>query len=332
MEKYSPQHPAQVRRQSLSQYESIYDGYANARRSLYPYEVAPWEEREPYNIWEDMAGRLNSVGPTRIVDIGSNDGYFHSILRHKGFAGEYVGIDKEGKDLPAVEYIAKLGFPGMGIRFIEGDGEDLKEVIEDNSTPAAATAFVPYHVGKPGKLLSELHRILEPDGIGLVASRNETNQQDIWEIARVVAHSHGFAFPQEVSGKDNFIPGVPITNVSVYSHFNVKQTEQALKSSKKFKIVYRHLQESELWIPTDTETGLDDIERAIESLLPYTIRIKDGEDATKDDVAVMANYVQTIMRGYFVAMGEKTRSQYNLDRPYYKSYVSQAFFIVRARK
>ncbi len=123
---YSPQPPREVRRQSERQYESIWEAHADARRALYPYEVPPWENREPYNMWEDMADRLDPSSSAKIIDLGTNDGYLYKVLRHKGFAGKFIGIDIEGRDLPAVNYLIKHQFPDADVEFLQ---EQLQPIL-----------------------------------------------------------------------------------------------------------------------------------------------------------------------------------------------------------
>jgi SAM-dependent methyltransferase len=328
---YSPQHPEDVRRQSSSQYESIWHGYADARRALYPYEVSPWENREPYNIWEDMADHLNPETATKIVDIGTNDGYFHGILRHKGFKGEFIGIDIEGKDLPIVEHIAKQRYRQYETNFLVGDAQNLRTVIETSSTPRATAGFLVYHVPKPGKVISEMHRILEPDGIGVVSTRGIANQLDTWQVAGVVAHSNGFAFPQELYAPGQFKSGVPVERISVYSHFGIEQTRSALASSPKFQLVHEHIQDRDLWIKADN-VGFYNYSRAIESLLPYTVNIDTGRRPTEDDLSIMENYILSTVKLHFYDQAERNRQNYDLSDAYYKSHVNQAFFVVKAVK
>jgi len=331
-EKFSPQKLSDVRKQRKNQYENIWNGYANARRTLYPYEVPPWEDRQPYNIWEDIADHLDPANAKEIVEFGANDGYFHSILRYRGFQGSYLGIDIEGNDLPASEFIARQRFPGVDVRFIQGDAQDLRGILANNSFAYAAANFITYHAERPGRVLSELHRILEPGGTGAVSSRNVTNQKDTWEVARWVAHSHGFAFPQELSTDGKFIPAVPVSRLSVYSHFDIDETRRSLENSKKFRIRHQHVQDDDLWIPTDNERGLDDLGSAVESLLPYTINMKDRSEPNPNDMAEMHDFIHQHMSHYFIASGLKNQQERDLPRPYHISHVTQGFFIVEAIK
>jgi len=342
-ERYSPYRPNTVRDLSESQYENIWEGQADARRSLYPYEVPPWEERQPYNIWEDMAEQLDLPNITKIVEFGTNDGYFHSILRHKGFAGSFIGIDIEGKDLPAIEliareHIARLGIEGAGAHFIQGDVQNLSGIIESDSTPVVAANFVTYHTDNPKRVLSELYRILEKDGLGLISSRNVNNQKDIWEVARWVAHSHGFAFTQELSANRKskavkFIRNVPTSTISVYSHFDIDRTREYLNSnSRKLKILHEHVQDTNLWVPTDKETGIFDLCRAVESLLPYTRSIKSYTRPSAEDMQLMHDWIFEHMWHYFYSSGQKNQHEYDLERPYHISHAAQGYFLVQAIK
>jgi len=330
-ERYSPHRPLDVRRQSSTQYENIWHGYADARRALYPYEVEPGENRQPYNIWEDMADHLDPQNATKIIDIGTNDGYFHSILRHKGFKGEFIGIDIEGKDLPAVEAIAHHRFPGYNTQFIKGDAQNLKGVIETSSTPRAVAGFLPYHVPKPSKIFSEMHRILEPGGVGEVSTRDIKNQLDTWIMTRIVAHSHGYAFPLESPRPGQFIKNVPIEKITVYSHFGIEQTRASLSGSRRFRLLYEAVQDKDLWITGD-EVGFFDYSRAVESLLPYTVKIATGQRPNDEDLQEMHYFIDTSLRNYFLENAAQNQVKYGLDQPYYKSHVSQAFFVVEAIK
>lgn len=331
-ERYSPQNPREVRRQNASQYENIWSGFAQARRALYAYEVPPGEDREPYNIWVDIADHLQPETKELIYEFGANDGYFHSILRSRGFRGKYVGVDIEGKDLPAVEHIARHRFPGTDVEFIQADAQNLKGVVDSNSVPAVAVNFINYHAEKPGRILSELHRILTDDGVGVVSSRSTTNQLDTWNIARWVAHSNGFAFAQELTSDGKFKPGVDLNRISVYSHFDINQTRRSLKDSKKFEIVHEHVQDTDLWVPTDSDAALHDLESVVESLLPYTVSMKDLRKPNSDDMQRMYEFIINHMRHFFIVSGLKYQQENNLARPYYKSHATQGFFVVKPIK
>ena len=334
-ERYSPHRPEEVRRGSQLQYESLWKGYASVRRALYSYARPPWEDKPAYNIWEDMAEQLDLNNLSKIVDLGTNDGYFHSVLRHKNFKGNFIGVDIEGKDLPVVEYIAKYmvqnRFPDTDVEFLQGDAHNLRGLVEDSSTPAAVAAFLVYHANRPGKIMSELHRILEPGGIGVISSRDVTNQLDTWSIARYLAHTHNFVFPQERARNGRFISGVPIEKVSVYSHFNINQTMASLSQSKKFKLLHACIQDGPLWIPTD-QTGLFDIENAVESLLPYTVSLEDGRSPSDEEIEDMFVFLHKVMRKYFIASGLRNQQEQNLPMPCYISRVTQAYFVVEAVK
>lgn len=279
-----------------------------------------------------MADHLNPRQTELIYEFGANDGYFHSILRNRGFNGKYVGVDIEGKDLPAVEYIARQRFPDAEVEFIQGDAQNLRGLVESNSVPAVAVNFVNYHAEKPGRILSELHRILTEDGRAVVSSRNVTNQLDTWNIARWVAHSNGFAFPQELTSDGKFIPGVPLNRISVYSHFDIDQTWRTLRDSRKFEIVHQHVQDTDLFVPTDTDTGLHDLESVVESLLPYTFSMTDLRRPDPDDMAKMYSFIIDHMRHFFIVSGLKYQQENGLARPYYKSHATQGFFEVKPIK
>lgn len=331
-ERYSPHPPREVSRQNASQYENIWDLHADARRALYSYEVPPWEDREPYNIWEDMVDRLDPVNSSKIIDLGTNDAYLYKILRQKNFAGKFIGIDNEGKDLAAVEYVIRQQFPDADVEFLEGDAQNLQGIIPSNSTSTAIAAKIAYHVSKPGRMLSELHRILKPAGKGVLSSRDTTNQPDTWLMARIVAHSQGFAFPQEINSETGqFISSVPIERISVYSHFDIRRMRQSLSQSKKFRIVDEKVQDGKLWIPT-TEVGWFDYSRALESLLPYTVNMKGGNRPTGADLEAMSSLVHGGIRQHFMNSGIRNQREYNLPMPYHISHVTQGFFEVEAIK
>jgi len=342
-ERYSPHHHRHVRRQSESQYEDIGQGYAEARRRLYPYEVPPGESRKPYNIWEDIADHLEPKNKKIIAEFGTNDGYFHSVLRHKGFDGRFIGIDIEKNGLESAEYLAQLTIERLvrlgridgaeaEAKFLHGDAQDLRGLIATSSVPAVAANFVAYHAERPYRILSEMHRILEPGGIGAISSRNVSNQRDIWEVTRWLAICHGFAFPQELDARGNFIKGVPIDRISVYSHFDIDQTRRALQSSKKFRILHEHIQDTELYIPTDDYVGINDLELVVESLLPYTVKIKDFSKPTSWDIRVMFKFLNEHMKEFFIVNGFKNQHELGLPGPFYISHATQGFFIVEAIK
>jgi SAM-dependent methyltransferase len=329
---YSPQPPREVRSQSESQYESIWEAHADARRALYPYETPPWEDRKPYNMWEDMADRLDPANAAKIIDLGTNDGYLYKVLRYKGFGGKFIGIDIEGKDLPAVDYIIRHQFPDADVEFLQGDAQNLRGIIPDSSTAKAVAAKIAYHVPKPGRLLSEMHRILEPGGRGFFSSRDITNQLDTWQMVRVVAHSQGFAFPQEMNSETGeFISGVPIERISVYSHFDIGRMRQSLSQSKKFRIVEEKVQDDKLWVPT-TDVGWFDYSRVLESLLPYTISMRGLNRPTGDDLGAMSALIHGGIRQHFINSGLRNQKRYNLPMPCHISHVAQGFFEVEAIK
>jgi ubiquinone/menaquinone biosynthesis C-methylase UbiE len=333
-DRYSPHRPQYVQALNERQYSDAWEYRAVARRNLYQYEVPPGEVREPYNIWHEIADELDLVPGERLVDHGTAEGDFYRIIRSRGYSPEFIGVDIEAGHSDGLERWIRSEYSDADFRLVEGDSQNLASIFPDNYTGKQTANFLAYHVPRPSRLLSEIHRLGEPGSLAVLSTRGIENQRDIWETARLVAHNNGSAFKQEFDERTlRFINGKSIDSISFYSHFSIEQMRQSLNQSKKFNIVKDRgdAQKSPLWIPT-SESGWFDLSWAVQSLLANMVNLKTGHPPEEKELNAMSDWLEVHMRPHFINQGLYNQNAMGLPGPYYISQVRQGYFVVEIVK
>jgi ubiquinone/menaquinone biosynthesis C-methylase UbiE len=100
-----------------------------------------------------------------ILDIASGSGYGTNLMAKTAKKVYGVDVDKD-----AVKY-AQANFSKSNIEFKVGDGEKIP--LEDNSVDVVVTFETIEHIPDYKKFLSEVKRVLKPDGIAIVSTPND---------------------------------------------------------------------------------------------------------------------------------------------------------------
>jgi ubiquinone/menaquinone biosynthesis C-methylase UbiE len=127
-------------------------------------ELAGWNAKA--NAYDDYAGKITTqlVSPlldaagvetkTRLLDIACGPGYVAGAAAERG--ANAVGVDFA----PSMIVEAKKNFPRA--EFFEGDAEALQ--FKGDSFDAVVCAFGLGHLPEPDKAISEVFRVLRPEG------------------------------------------------------------------------------------------------------------------------------------------------------------------------
>lgn len=128
----------------------------------------------------------------QILDIGSADGTFTKILINKIKPKSLVGIDVLKT---SVDYANRRFRRHKNIRFRVADAHDLP--FKDQSFTGVFCLEVLEHIFKPKKVISEIYRVLKPNGYVIVIVPNEKSYlfKSIWWVwtkfkGRIWQHSH----------------------------------------------------------------------------------------------------------------------------------------------
>ncbi len=109
-------------------------------------------------IAEDFESRVGPLKGLRVLDAGSGNGGISIAFAKRG--AEVEGVDIE-EDLVAIAR-AEAAACGSSAKFICYDGTTLP--FSDHSFDAAISVSVIEHVANPARYLSEILRVLKPDG------------------------------------------------------------------------------------------------------------------------------------------------------------------------
>lgn len=123
-----------------------------------------WEEirREQYGTMFDLRAALALLSPNAIIaDLGCGTG--ETVERLAPFVGEAIGVDASPAMLKAAR--RRLG-RYENVSFKQGELTDVP--LEDDSCDAALCVLALSYVAEPPRVLTEMRRILKPDGRGVI--------------------------------------------------------------------------------------------------------------------------------------------------------------------
>ena len=148
--------------------------YAEGRKVNKALKYRLW--RRTYEV-KNAINKYLPVAPNSLIDLGTADGLMLQDLKSTYKTCNTVGIEFNHK---LVE-IAQGYYPDLDIR--QGDVEDLSS-FEDNSFDVAVATAIIEHVARPQSFISEVQRVLKPNGILIL-----TAPDPFWErIATAVGH------------------------------------------------------------------------------------------------------------------------------------------------
>ncbi len=114
--------------------------------------------------------QLNLKGKT-VVDIASGEGYGSEIMSRE--ASEVIGVDISSE---AVEYANKK-YIKENLKYIQGDA--CKIPLDDDFADVFVSFETIEHHDKHHEMLSEIKRVLKPDGILIMSSPDKKNYSEI---------------------------------------------------------------------------------------------------------------------------------------------------------
>jgi len=110
---------------------------------------------------------INYEGMT-VLDVGCGGGFLSEEFAKAGFS--VTGIDPSEKSIETARRHAQQN--GLVITYAEGSGESLP--FSDRAFDIVACCDVLEHVDDPGKVMSEISRVLKPGGVFLYDTINRT--------------------------------------------------------------------------------------------------------------------------------------------------------------
>ncbi len=136
--------------------------YSEIQKSMYDVEMREQKAKKMLSVLDDhYSGKLETLS---LLDIGSSTGIISNVLSER--FGSVVGVDI---DEQAVGYAKKAHLPD-NLRFSIQDAMNLG--FPDQSFDVAICAHIYEHVPDSRRLLSEIHRVLRPEGICYFAAGN----------------------------------------------------------------------------------------------------------------------------------------------------------------
>ena len=131
----------------------------------------------------EIRKRLGGISGGRILDVATGSGDFiNTLMKMLKNYDCFVGIDTSRKDLET----AKKWFEGKPVEFLEMDAEYLK--FEDNSFDTVCTGYSLHHFGNVDRVLTEMKRVLKPDGYFLVQEEFSAGKQSEAQRTDILRH------------------------------------------------------------------------------------------------------------------------------------------------
>lgn len=131
--------------------------------------------------------RYQSVIPLvkgkKVLDVASGTGYGSQLIAQ--YADVVDGLDYSEQ---AVKY-AQEHFPAKNLTYAQGDAQAMP--YDDKSFDVVVSLETIEHLPQPEKFVSEVKRILKPDGVFVVSTPNDAEFMDGNEF-----HVHEFQFPE----------------------------------------------------------------------------------------------------------------------------------------
>jgi 2-polyprenyl-3-methyl-5-hydroxy-6-metoxy-1,4-benzoquinol methylase len=117
----------------------------------------------------EMVGQLaGDVSGRSVLDIGCQYGLFSFFLLEKG--AKVTAVDISERWVQKCTEKAASEYPGRDVKFLVADAQDLP--FKNESFDAVVCTEVVEHVDFPGKVISEIYRVLVPDGVLVLGTPN----------------------------------------------------------------------------------------------------------------------------------------------------------------
>ena len=168
---------------------------------------------------------LNPQDGDKILDVGCGDGYYLFLLSNLGLDLELVGIDNDVNALKP----ARQNIKGRKVKLLYGDL--MKRLpLKSNSFDKIVMSEVLEHLPNDFKGLSEVRRVLKPDGVIAISVPNY-NFPFLWDPLNWVLQ---YIFKTHI--KSGFWAGIWSQHIRLYRPKEIKKVTE--KAGFKIKKVY----------------------------------------------------------------------------------------------
>jgi SAM-dependent methyltransferase len=147
------------------QYET--DANLAARQSLYVYQ------RPRVNVWEHALDLADLAGSESVLDIGCGNGLYLGALARRDHDGFLCGMDLSAGMLTSAR--ARSAAP-----LLQADAQHLP--FEDGSFDLVLAMHMLYHVPDRALAITELRRVLRPDGTSLVVTNSHGHLEELLDV------------------------------------------------------------------------------------------------------------------------------------------------------
>ena len=159
------------RTETLRNISNYFDGYSEPWKQPYTSPASAWNEYHPIQLREDYAIEFIAGEPKGMaVDLGCGIG--HALIRMKqvGF-DRVVGIDISPNMLADAGRLLEGAGLGAAVELYRGDVRDLTMIGSGTVDACTALGVIEYHP-EDGPMLKEVNRILKPNGVAVIQTRN----------------------------------------------------------------------------------------------------------------------------------------------------------------
>jgi ubiquinone biosynthesis O-methyltransferase len=139
-----------------------------------------WMENfRPELVWRLMG----DVEGKKVLDVGCQYGVFSFYLGEKG--ASVTGMDISKRWIERCQREAAEKYPDKEFHFLAGDAQELP--FDDESFDAVLCSEVIEHVEHPGNVLSEINRVLKPEGVFVLSTPNtDSYYVKTWQVLKAV--------------------------------------------------------------------------------------------------------------------------------------------------
>ncbi|NTU61294.1 MAG: class I SAM-dependent methyltransferase [Caldiserica bacterium] len=113
----------------------------------------------------------------KLLDVGCGPGWFLKDLDKVFPSIEFTGCDLSER----MVFHARNNLPSK-VKVVAGDAQNLP--FSDNSFDVVTSTLAFHHFPQPGKVISEFHRVLKPNGLMIVADARRDCNGFIWSLVR----------------------------------------------------------------------------------------------------------------------------------------------------
>lgn len=152
---------------------------------LYRAQQATYHDTSGADAREVLWATVQSRTPARLLEIGSGEGELTERAKHAGWA--VLAVDRSAR---MVELTAARGVPASR--------QDARRLaVADASVDCVVGAWVLHYLDPADvdRAVAEMHRVLRPDGLLVLATQSERHMEELWD--RLPDVSYRISFPAE---------------------------------------------------------------------------------------------------------------------------------------